>query len=227
DMTGIHRPRAFSTSTGVAPQIVSPSMAGEATGNVSCEGVDPSQPNSITMCNGWLQDFKRNALLMPCTDFNRKAVNCWDVIDHIQIHAYARTAAEVKTKIEGYYDAFQEDFEGLNGRKKKTLWLTEVAMGSNNASEIVPFVEDLMNSQDGLTNRTKYGFVEKISWFSSYSFPSFKIGDYQPRANEVWSSSLFFPFGQLSPVGERFFSICKESAASGRQLAEKSREVLV
>ncbi|CAE8648109.1 unnamed protein product, partial [Polarella glacialis] len=65
------------------------------------------------------------------------------VIDHIQIHAYARTAAEVKTKIEGYYDAFQEDFEGLNGRKKKTLWLTEVAMGSNNASEIVPFVEDL------------------------------------------------------------------------------------
>ncbi|CAE8722945.1 unnamed protein product [Polarella glacialis] len=224
-MTGPHRPRSF--SAGVAPAIVSPSMAGDAKGTVSCVNVDPAQPNSIKICHGWLREFKRSALEMQCTNFNGIGVNCWDVIDHIQIHAYARTAAEVKKKVAGYYEEFKEDFEGLNGRKKKTLWLTEVSMGSNDVAEIVPFVQDLMNSEDGLTNREKFGYVEKVSWFSSFSFPSFKIGEYEPREHEVWSSSLFFPYGQLSGVGQTFFHFCKQAAGSGRLLQEESRHVLV
>ncbi|CAE8641574.1 unnamed protein product [Polarella glacialis] len=214
-------------SAGVAPAIVSPSMAGDAKGTVSCVNVDPAQPNSIKICHGWLREFKRSALEMQCTNFNGIGVNCWDVIDHIQIHAYARTAAEVKKKVAGYYEEFKEDFEGLNGRKKKTLWLTEVSMGSNDVAEIVPFVQDLMNSEDGLTNREKFGYVEKVSWFSSFSFPSFKIGEYEPREHEVWSSSLFFPYGQLSGVGQTFFHFCKQAAGSGRLLQEESRHVLV
>lgn len=37
----------------------------------------------------------------------------------------------MKAKIRSYYAAFEEDFAGSNGRKAKTLWLTEVAMGSS------------------------------------------------------------------------------------------------
>lgn len=39
----------------------------------------------------------------------------WDVIDAIQIHAYARSAKEVKDKINTYYTTFKDDFEGTNG----------------------------------------------------------------------------------------------------------------
>ena len=81
-------------------------------------------------CSGWLQLFKVAALKLPCIDFRGADTNCWDVIDAIQVHAYAKDAAEVKAKLREYYEVFEEDFEGTAGRKKKTLWLTEVAMGS-------------------------------------------------------------------------------------------------
>mmetsp|Transcript_52334 Transcript_52334/g.162404 ORF Transcript_52334/g.162404 Transcript_52334/m.162404 type:complete len:383 (-) Transcript_52334:105-1253(-) len=200
-------------------KIVSPSMAGNARGGHSCLGVDPARPGSITICHGWLAEFKKHTLRMPCRDFSGTATNCWDVIDSIQIHAYARSAEEVKTKIREYYEVFQEDFEGLHGRKKKTLWLTEVAMGSSNVTEILPFVEALMNPHDGLTNRAVFSYVEKVSWFSSYGFSSFSLPTYQPREFEVWSSSLFAPFGSLTPVGEKFFALCKAGLdAGGRRL---------
>lgn len=223
EMTETHRPKVF--SVGDAPRIVSPAMAGDAKGEASCIGVDPSQKASMKICHGWLQEFKRHALAMQCTDFYGRVTNCWDVLDAIQIHAYSRTASDVKKKIEQYYEVFREDFEGQNGRKKKTLWLTEVAMGSNDVAEIVPFVDALMNSEDGLTNRAKFWYVERVSWFSSFSFPSFKMGEYEPRKFEVWSSSLFNPFGKLSPVGERFFGLCK--AGSKRRLDAEPGDVLV
>ena len=67
----------------------------------------------------------------------------------IQIHAYARTAKEVLDKIEAYREVFAEDFEGRNGRKKKTLWLTEVAAGSADGSFVRGFVEDLLSPETG------------------------------------------------------------------------------
>jgi hypothetical protein len=54
---------------------------------------------------------------------------------------------------EGYYTTFQEDFEGLHGRKKKTLWLTEVAAGSSNGTYVAEFAAELMSEKDGLANR--------------------------------------------------------------------------
>ena len=56
--------------------------------------------------------FKKETMQMSCTDFSGKVTNCWDVIGVIQIHAYAKTAAEVKSKITSYYTEFSDDFEG-------------------------------------------------------------------------------------------------------------------
>jgi len=204
-------------AAGRPSKILSPSMAGNARGEHSCIGVDPALPNNIKICHGWLAEFKKHTLNMPCRELSGAMTNCWDVIDTIQIHAYARTAEEVKRKIQEYHEVFREDFEGLNGRKKKTLWLTEVAMGSNNASEILPFVESLLSAEDGLTNRALFPYVEKVSWFSSYGFSAFSLPSYEPREFEVWSSSVFAPFGRLSPVGERFFALCKAGADAGRR----------
>eukprot|EP01050_Picozoa_sp_SAG11_P005797 SAG11_NODE_422_length_9597_cov_11.289488_5_plen_156_part_00 len=53
-------------------------------------------------------------------------------------------------------------------------------------------------------------YVEKVSWFSEYSFGSFTVGNYTPAPNEVWKSSLFSAYGSLSPVGEAFFGGCQQ-----------------
>ena len=112
--------------------------------------------------------FKNFTLKLPCQDMaTGKTTNCWDAMDAINIHAYSRTAQEVKAKISGYYDVFKEDFEGLNGRTKKTLWLTEVAMASNKPAEISQFMTELLNGKDGLGNRAPasaggFGYVWQL-----------------------------------------------------------------
>eukprot|EP01048_Picozoa_sp_COSAG05_P001963 COSAG05_NODE_73_length_21807_cov_283.593698_2_plen_68_part_00 len=58
--------------------------------NASCIGADPAKQH---FCQGWLQVFKNYTLTLPCTDFQGKRTNCWDVIDAIQIHAYVSPAA--------------------------------------------------------------------------------------------------------------------------------------
>jgi hypothetical protein len=68
-----------------------------------------------------MKSFKNYTSTLPCVNFRGEHVSCWDVIDAIQIHAYARTAAEVLDKIRSYHQVFQEDLEGRNGRSKKTL----------------------------------------------------------------------------------------------------------
>lgn len=189
-------------------KIVSPSMAQGAAPGPNCIGVDPSQPGTIKVCQGWLHVFKQYALNLTCTNFSGAQMNCWDVIDSIQIHAYSHTAAAIKAKIQEYYSVFQEDFEGTNGRTKKTLWLTEVAMGSNNGTEIVSFINDLMNPTDGLTNRQQFGYVQRVSWFSEWSFGAFTTDGIVPNPLTAWASSLFYPFGSLSPLGTAYFGHC-------------------
>ena len=120
------------------------------------------------------------ALKLQCKDFTGKTTNCWDVIDVIQIHAYDRQAKNVHAKIAEYYKVFQDDFEGTNGRRAKTLWLTEVAMGSSKVTDVTGFVTDLMDPKTGLTNRAAgsaggFGYVERVSWFSEFNFPAFNV----------------------------------------------------
>lgn len=188
--------------------VVSPSMAQGAYVNESrsCVGANPGP--DFAYCQGWLSVFKNYTLKLDCVDFQGEHTNCWDVIDNIQIHAYARTAKEVLEKIEGYRDVFAEDFEGQNGRTKKTLWLTEVAAGSSNGQFVAGFVEDLLSPSIGLMNRSLFPYVERVSWFSEFSFGSFPVGDYVPAPREAWTSSLFNPFGDLSVVGEKYFGMC-------------------
>ena len=50
--------------------------------------------------------------------------------------------------------------------------------------------------------------MERVSWFSEFSFGSFPVGSYVPAAHEAWASSLFNPYGDLSIVGEKFFGLC-------------------
>jgi hypothetical protein len=163
-----------------------------------------------------MQTFKAHTLGLQCKGFDGQSQNCWDIISAIPIHCYARTGAECLQKIQQYHDVFLEDFEGTNGRTKKTLWLTEVAAASNDATWITKFVDDLMNSDTGLTNRGTYGYVEKVSWFSEWSFPSFATGPYTPHESETWSSSLFEPTsGHLTPGGEHFVALCGSTVPTG------------
>lgn len=136
-----------------------------------------------------------------------------------KVHAYARDAADVTDKLTEYCHAFADDFEGSQGRKPKVLWLTEVAAGSSDPSFVANFVDRLMAPNTGLANRRSgsaggFGFVERISWFSEFNFGSFNLTaskngpGYTPRTNEQWVSSLFDPFGGLSPIGAKFFAHC-------------------
>lgn len=199
-------------------RVVSPGMAGDPdTQSGSDCSKDPSVGSNSHFCHGWLKQLKALALKLECKDFAGKITNCWDVIDVIQIHAYDRQAKNVHAKIAEYYKVFQEDFEGTNGRRVKTLWLTEVAMGSSKVTDVTGFVVDLMDPKTGLTNRAAgsvggFGYVERVSWFSEFNFPAFNVSGYAPAANEAWVSTLFNPFGGLSPVGETFFSFCAPSA---------------
>jgi len=190
-------------------RIVSPSMANDAKPKpgVMCTQ-DPANAANPKRCEGWLSLFKAEALQQSCVGFDGRTTNCWDVIEVIQIHAYALKAEDVFTKIEGYHTEFAEDFSGSNGRTKKLLWLTEVAGGTADGATQTEFATQLMSKTGGLADRSKYPYVERVSWFSEMSFPAFKLGDTVPSVNEAWSSSLFNPFGGLSPVGDAFFANC-------------------
>jgi hypothetical protein len=49
-----------------------------------------------------------------------------DVVLCFSLRCVACQASDVLAKIDEYHSVFQEDFAGINGRSKKTLWLTEV-----------------------------------------------------------------------------------------------------
>ena len=68
-----------------------------------------------------------------------------------------------------------------------------------------------MSEQGGLADRTKYGAVSKVSWFSEWSFPGFNVTGHVAKEYENWASSLFDPFGGLSHVGDAFFANCADA----------------
>jgi len=189
------------------PKIVSPSMAGPAKGgdalqkcllvtNASVAAQGEKIISDIGNCDGWLTEFKKATLAMHCG-----STNCWDIIDHIQIHCYAYKASDCTNKIEEYIEVFKEDFQGLNGRTKKYLWLTEVAGGSDKLAFQISFMQELVTYLESKAEIFHY------SWFSEWAFNSFKMNDITPEAPS-WRSSLFNPFGDLSPLGKEYFKLC-------------------
>jgi len=194
-------------------RIVSPSMANGAipAPGVDCT-LDPSDPANTKRCQGWMALFKNETLQMTCTRFDGTVTNCWDVIDAIQIHSYDKSASGVLKRIDEYLAVFSEDFLGANGRSKKALWLTEVAAGYNEVSKVLPFVKELMGV-GGLSNRSRYGAVARVSWFSEFFFPAFDVSGAPAKPGESWVSSLFDPYGGLNDVGKAFFANCASAAA--------------
>jgi len=199
---------------GALRKLAAPSMA-QAPQPVDDCSLDPALPNATKYCRGWLQAFKAKSLKLRCTGLDGKSTNCWDVVEALPIHAYGRTAQEIKDKLHAYHQAFREDFEGTGGRTKKTLWLTEVTMGTNDAADLITFVDELLNPATGLQNRSAFSFVERVSWFSEWSMGAFTLGSYKPRTYEAWSSSLFEPTtGRFTPHGARFVFYCRDSNTS-------------
>ena len=76
----------------------------------------------------------------------------------LQIMAMVPASRSVGFDFHG--DVFSEDFKGLNGRSKKTLFLSEIAMASEELDKILPFVDGLMSPKTGLNNRIEFGYVE-------------------------------------------------------------------
>mmetsp|Transcript_59943 Transcript_59943/g.140238 ORF Transcript_59943/g.140238 Transcript_59943/m.140238 type:complete len:473 (-) Transcript_59943:2-1420(-) len=201
-------------SGGSVRKIAAPAMAQAAQPEDDCSR-DPVLPNATKYCRGWLKAFKAKALTLQCTSLQGRLTNCWDVIEALPIHAYGRSAQEIKDKLHEYHKVFLEDFAGTSGRTKKTLWLTEVTMGTNEAEDLVTFVDELMNPTTGLQNRQLFGFVERTSWFSEWSMGAFTLGSYKPHTYEAWSSSLFEPTtGRFTPHGARFIHFCRDSGTS-------------
>lgn len=199
----------LTTQTGNLKRITTPCMAGDVKPDAGNDcSQDPSNPGAQKMCNGWLSMFKDNALKANCQGFGGKQMNCWDVTSVIVIHSYAHAYQDVLNKIDQYQAVFADDFAGTNGRTKKTLWLTEVAAATSDGTAATAFVEGLMSTSGGLGDRTKYDFVERVSWFSEFTFPAFNISGIIPAPNEAWTSTLFNPFGGLSPIGDAFFKNC-------------------
>jgi len=161
-----------------------------------------------------MQGFKRTLLTLQCNGFDGKSKNCWDTIEAIPIHCYARTGVECVAKIQQYYDTFTEDFEGTNGRTKKTLGLTEVSAAGNTADVHTAFINQLFDPTTGLGNRDKFHYVELVTYFSDNSFTGFTTGSYIPAKNELWSSSLFVPVdGNLTSIGQAFAAGCGGKAS--------------
>eukprot|EP00931_Biecheleriopsis_adriatica_P052589 TRINITY_DN30620_c0_g1_i1.p1 TRINITY_DN30620_c0_g1~~TRINITY_DN30620_c0_g1_i1.p1 ORF type:complete len:500 (-),score=110.33 TRINITY_DN30620_c0_g1_i1:70-1344(-) len=189
-------------AAGTVRKLAAPAMAQAAAPVDDCT-TDPAQPEALKYCRGWMQVFKAKTLTLECNKIGGGVDNCWDIIEAIPIHAYARTAAEIKQKLHEYHQVFLDDFQGQAGRKQKYLWLTEVTMGTNDAAELTHFVDELMNAKDGLQNRE----------FSQWSLGAFRVGSYTPKQYEAWSSSLFEPTtGHLTPHGEHFVELCRLSS---------------
>ena len=110
--------------------------------------------------------------------------------------------------VELHLEVFADDFGGAGGRSPKELWLTEVAAGFGDETKVAAFATALMSAKGGLGDRAKYGHVARVSWFSEFFFPAFNVSGVAAKPMESWSSSLFNPFGELSAVGEKFFSFC-------------------
>ncbi|CAK9091767.1 Hypothetical protein (Fragment) [Durusdinium trenchii] len=132
-------------------RLAAPSMAQNAEPVDDCTH-DPALPEARKYCRGWLQSFKAIALTLSCKTLSGRQTNCWDVIDALPIHGYARSAEEIKQKLQQYHrgptgathEVFQEDFEGTQGRSMKKLWLTEAirrvdALPFRDYSKTMPF----------------------------------------------------------------------------------------
>lgn len=198
-------------ATNPSGKILSPSIADAEPGNVastgeyaSCNASPQTPENHMPWCPGWLKCFKESVIQLQCGE-----TNCWDAIDVLQFHAYAYTAEEVIDKIKAWEREWADDMEGVNGRTKKTLWLTEFARaGAVDSNDPDGKTRAFMKDVVQYMRRSPY--VSGWSWFSQdhQSFASFPIKDVEP-ATATWTSDLIDLKGQKTVIGDYYANLCK------------------
>mmetsp|Transcript_39137 Transcript_39137/g.113072 ORF Transcript_39137/g.113072 Transcript_39137/m.113072 type:complete len:259 (+) Transcript_39137:154-930(+) len=171
----------------------------------SCMASPQTPQAHMAYCPGWLRCFKDTVIELPCGD-----TNCWDIIDALQFHAYAHDAQDVKDKVDSWARVWSDDLTGANGRKKKSLWLTEVARAgavdsSDPDGKTCDFITDIVRYLKG------HEHVSGWSWFSAddTSFWSFVIDGIEPTT-PTRASDLIDGQGKLTTIGECYARACRE-----------------
>jgi len=197
----------FYKQTNPSGTIVSPSMADPSrfasTGAdaAACNASPQTWENHMPWCLGWMKCFKENVIQLDCGG----GLNCWDAIDVLQFHAYEYEAEGLIGKVKAWETTWADELQGLNGRRKKTLWLTEFAhAGTTDPND--PAALAFMEQTIGYMKDSPY--VSGWSWFSQ-TFSSFTIDDIKPATND-WLSELIDKVGQITPLGRRYQEICAQ-----------------
>jgi len=190
--------------------VISPSMADSTTTGftasigdyASCDASPQTNVSHIDQCLGWLEGFKAGVIKLQCG-----STNCWDAIDVIQFHAYFYNSSEVIDKVKAWEEAWVEDLQGLNGRSKKSLQITEFAHAGTTSNDD-PAASAFMEESVAYFKSSPY--VSGWSWFSetNSTFASFVINGVVPKA-PFWASDLIDDSGSLTKLGETYKRICQ------------------
>jgi len=192
-------------------QVISPAMADAAVtasaGDYSgCDASPQTAANHMPECEGWLLCFKEAALRKQCGH-----TNCWDAITVLQLHAYFYSADEFIAKMKRWESAWSDDLNGVNGRSKKTLWVTEFAhAGTTDPSDADGEARKFMTAAVNYMKASPH--VTGWSWFSqtNSSFDSFVIDGVQPTS-PFWASNLIDGAGALTTIGKTCADLCTTS----------------
>jgi len=188
-----------------------PTNAGSAGAYDRCDkapqipGTAPGKGHML-FCPGWLKCFKESVSKLQCG-----TTNCWDVIDILQFHAYFYRPQVLISKVTIWINAWTEDLQGLKGRKKKTLWLSEFARaGATRSDDPDGLTSDFMETVIPWLKKNPY--VSGWSWFSqdNRSFASFPINGFAPQTS-FWASDLIDAHGQLTVIGQKYVDLCRRS----------------
>lgn len=189
------------SGTIVSPAMADPSrFASKGPDAAACNASPQSWEAHMPWCLGWMQCFKDNVIRLDCG-----GVNCWDAIDVLQFHAYEYDAQRLIGKVKNWESNWADELNGANGRRKKTLWLTEFAhAGTTDANDPDGQATAFMEQTVGYLRSSP--FVSGWSWFSQ-TFSSFTIDDITP-ASAYWSSELFRSNGQITTLGRKYQELC-------------------
>jgi len=185
----------------LSPSMADPSVFASAGSDVQeCMKSPQTFKSHMKFCTGWMQCFKQSVMKLPCG-----STNCWDAIDVLQFHAYEYDAEKLVQKVKRWEHTWQEDLNGFNGRRKKTLWLTEFAhAGTTDSEDPSGVARDFMKKTVGYLIESPH--VSGWSWFSE-TFATFEI-DEIPPATKFWNSELINSRGELTALGRTYAGLC-------------------
>jgi len=195
----------------LSPSMADPERGAASAGNFAeCNNSPQTDVQHMPWCPGWLKCFRDSVIQLQCGK-----TNCWDVISILQFHAYVYTAEDLIEKIQAWERVWSDDLKAINGRSRKTLWLTEFSRaGTTDPNDPDGKAREFMEKSIAYLHRSE--FVSGWSWFSqdNTTFASFAIGDKQPDT-KFWASDLIDASGKMTVIGEKYASLCRTDKAAG------------